>query len=50
MYEKKISELMSQLDDERERSNNIDQQLNSMKNLLSGHEKSMEVCVTFLKV
>ncbi|CAI9296151.1 unnamed protein product [Lactuca saligna] len=42
MYEKKISELMSHLDDERERSNNIDQQLNSMKNLLSSHEKSME--------
>ncbi|XP_023764695.1 kinesin-like protein KIN-UC isoform X1 [Lactuca sativa] len=53
MYEKKISELMSQLDDERERSNNIDQQLNSMKNLLSGHEKSMEQyeieCSTYQK-
>lgn len=42
MYEKKISELMSNLDDERERSNNVDQQLDSMKKLLSDHEKSME--------
>lgn len=42
MYEKKIAELMSQLDDEREQSSSVEEQLDSMKNLLSDHQKSME--------
>ncbi|KAL4575234.1 hypothetical protein LXL04_022076 [Taraxacum kok-saghyz] len=42
MYEKKISELMSHLENEQERSNTVDQQLDSMRKLVSGYEKSME--------
>ncbi|PWA51413.1 armadillo repeat-containing kinesin-like protein 1 [Artemisia annua] len=42
MYEKKISELMSHLEDERERASSVEEQLDLMKNLLSEHQKSME--------
>ncbi|KAI3730987.1 hypothetical protein L1987_62169 [Smallanthus sonchifolius] len=42
MYEKKIAELMSHLEDEREHSNSVETQLNSMEKLLSEHQKSME--------
>ncbi|PWA74937.1 armadillo repeat-containing kinesin-like protein 1 [Artemisia annua] len=42
MYEKKISELMSHLEDERERATSVEEQLDLMKNLLSEHQKSME--------
>ncbi|KAK9064079.1 hypothetical protein SSX86_017951 [Deinandra increscens subsp. villosa] len=42
MYEKKIAELMSHLEDEQERSNSVEKQLYSMENLLSEHQKSME--------
>ncbi|KAI7753065.1 hypothetical protein M8C21_016820 [Ambrosia artemisiifolia] len=42
MYEKKIAELMSQLEDEREHSNSVEKQLKSMEHLLSEHQKSME--------
>ncbi|KAD2804795.1 hypothetical protein E3N88_38172 [Mikania micrantha] len=53
MYEKKIAELMSHLEDERERSNSIEKQLDSMRNLLSEHQKSMEQhqieCATYPK-
>ncbi|XP_076911363.1 kinesin-like protein KIN-UC [Bidens hawaiensis] len=42
MYEKKITELMSQLEDEREHSNSVEKQLTSMESLLSQHQKSME--------
>ncbi|KAL8218270.1 hypothetical protein R6Q57_021643 [Mikania cordata] len=53
MYEKKIAKLMSHLEDERERSNSIEKQLDSMRNLLSEHQKSMEQhqieCATYQK-
>ncbi|GJV64632.1 kinesin-like protein KIN-UC isoform X1 [Tanacetum coccineum] len=42
MYETKISELMSHLEDERERASSVEEQLDLMKNLLSEHQKSME--------
>ncbi|XP_076919903.1 kinesin-like protein KIN-UC [Bidens hawaiensis] len=42
MYEKKITELMSQLEDEREHSISVEKQLTSMESLLSQHQKSME--------
>nr|GEY48398.1 cyclase-associated protein 1-like [Tanacetum cinerariifolium] len=38
----KISELMSHLEDKRERANSVEEQLYLMKNLLSEHQKSME--------
>nr|XP_043631245.1 kinesin-like protein KIN-UC isoform X2 [Erigeron canadensis] len=42
MYEKKISELMSHLEVERERASSVEEQLHLMKNLLTDHQKSME--------
>ncbi|KAM0005924.1 putative plus-end-directed kinesin ATPase [Helianthus debilis subsp. tardiflorus] len=42
MYEKKIAELMSNLEEEREHSNSVEKQLKSMENLLSECQKSME--------
>ncbi|CAK9159671.1 unnamed protein product [Ilex paraguariensis] len=42
MYEKKIAELMNQLDDERARSESAEQQLDEMKKLLSDHQKSKQ--------
>ncbi|KVI05048.1 Armadillo [Cynara cardunculus var. scolymus] len=42
MYEKKIAELMSNLDDERDRSSGVEEQLDSIKNILTDHQKSME--------
>lgn len=44
MYEKKIAELMSHLEDERERARSVEEQLYLMKNLLSDHQTSKEVC------
>ncbi|XAR52336.1 Plus-end-directed kinesin ATPase [Bertholletia excelsa] len=42
MYEKKIEELMRQLEEEKTRSGRAKEQLNVMEKLLSEHEKSMQ--------
>uniref|UniRef100_A0A5B7C3W1 Protein ARMADILLO REPEAT KINESIN1 n=1 Tax=Davidia involucrata TaxID=16924 RepID=A0A5B7C3W1_DAVIN len=42
MYEKKISELMKQLEDEHAHSENAEEQLDMMKKLLSDHQKSLQ--------
>ncbi|KAH7855331.1 hypothetical protein Vadar_023797 [Vaccinium darrowii] len=42
-YEKKIAELMKQLEDEKAHSGNAEEQLNVMKKLLSDHEKSLQL-------
>lgn len=43
MYEKKITELIKQLEDERARSEGAEEQVDVMKKLLNDHEKSMKV-------
>lgn len=43
MYEKKIAELMKQLEDEKAHSGSVEEQLNAMKKLLSDQEKLMQV-------
>ncbi|XP_071732971.1 kinesin-like protein KIN-UC isoform X2 [Rutidosis leptorrhynchoides] len=42
MYEKKIGELMSHLEVERERASSVEEQLHLMKNLLIDHQKTTE--------
>ncbi|XP_057979199.1 kinesin-like protein KIN-UC isoform X2 [Malania oleifera] len=42
MYEKKVAELIKQLEDERARSMSAEEQLNVMKNLLSNHQDSTQ--------
>lgn len=43
MYEKKIEDLTKQLEDEHARLESAEEQLDEAKNLLSGHQKSMQV-------
>ncbi|CAL5443546.1 unnamed protein product [Camellia sinensis] len=43
MYEKKIAELMKQLEEQQARSESAEEQLDVMKKLLSDHQKSMQV-------
>ncbi|KAE9445829.1 hypothetical protein C3L33_22278, partial [Rhododendron williamsianum] len=43
MYEKKIAELMKQLEDEKAHSGSVEEQLNAMKKLLSDQEKLMQL-------
>ncbi|CAL5439247.1 unnamed protein product [Camellia sinensis] len=42
MYEKKIAELMKQLEEQQARSESAEEQLDVMKKLLSDHQKSMQ--------
>lgn len=44
MYEKKIAELTKQIEDERSRSESVEEQLDLMKKLLSENQKSIQVC------
>lgn len=43
MYEKKIAELIKQLDIERARSGTAEEQVEVMKKLISDHQKSIKV-------
>ena len=43
MYEKKIAELMKQLNEERGHSASAEEQLDAMKKVISDHQKSMQV-------
>lgn len=47
MYEKKIAELTKQLEDEHARFEGAEEQLDEAKNLLSCHQKPMQVCLKF---
>lgn len=44
MYEKKISELIKQMEDERAQFESVEEQLDLMKKLLSENQKSIQVC------
>lgn len=44
MYEKKIAELIKQLEIERARSETAEEQVDVMKKLMSDHQKSLKVC------
>lgn len=44
MYEKKIAELIKQIEDEHARSESVEEQLDLMKKLLSENQKSIQVC------
>ncbi|XP_028112431.1 kinesin-like protein KIN-UC [Camellia sinensis] len=43
MYEKKIAELMKQLEEQQAHSESVEEQLDVMKKLLSHHQKSMQI-------
>ncbi|XP_028084134.1 kinesin-like protein KIN-UC [Camellia sinensis] len=43
MYEKKITELMKQLEEQQAHSESAEEQLDVMKKLLSDHQKSMQI-------